>query len=374
MFQGKFEEAWRVVKSFEKSGRTDKVGEALNEISTYYLCQGELDQALKYGLKSLATLEGIGHKVGVANAKDTVGFIYYMKGELDFAEDYFHQSMREFNSLGKPFGRVYPPAHLADVYQAKGDFIRAIEYANQALILCEEEEFYALASQVLYRLVSLTLDIQEIEDAKDYFQRLQILSLTKIKTHEYKKYVNQLCRLAEGHILKYSPRLRDKMKAQEIFKEIAEERMVFFPNTFDAMISLCELLLIELSVSEEETILHDVKNLVNKLIELSRQQQSHSSVVNALIIQTKFAMIEGDLTKAFEFLEQAEVIAKEKKLNQLVDRVVEEKKLIQDQFNEWETLVQSNASFQIRIKQAQVDEYLLEALKLVKMNQRAPGP
>ena len=352
----------RAARIVEESGRKIEIGKALNEISIYYLSAGELDQAVKYGLKSLTVFENIEDKFWVANVKDTIGWIYFMIGELDLAEDYLQQSMSEFNNLDESWGRIYPPSHLADVYQAKGDYDQAIKYAQQALALCEEGEYFSEASYVLSRLISLNLDTQRIEEAKSYFQRLNSLVTSKIQT----KYGRQLCRLTEGIILKQSPRLRDKMKAQELFESIVKEPVYFFPTSFDAAINLCELLLIELSVSGDEKVFQEAKTLVQELVALARQNKSFTSEIHALIIQTKFVMVEGDLSTALEFLEQAEAITMEKNLKQLAHRVSEEKQQVENQFKEWETLIQSNAPFQARLKQAHFDEYLIDALKIVK--------
>ncbi|MHA2364116.1 MAG: tetratricopeptide repeat protein [Candidatus Hodarchaeales archaeon] len=365
-----YETFQKIILLNEEDGSKAHLGHALNEISSsYYLSQGEFDHALKYGLRSLAVFEEIKHEYGVANVKDTVGWIYFMKGELDVALDYLHQSMAEFSKLDKFFGTVYPPAHLADVYQAKRDYNNAIEYANQALILCEEVGFQIMVCQLLFRLVSIHLDINQIEDAKEHFQKLNDFYEKKFQKN---KYVSQLSRLAEGHILKHSSRLRDKMKAQELFEQITEEPVVFFPNSIDAMFNLCDLLLMELKVSGDENVFHEAKNLIQKLIEISRKQQSHSTEVNALILQTKFTIIEGDLSLALKIMDQAGNLSKEKNLTQLTNKVLEEKKQIEKQFEEWEKLIRSNATLQARLEKVRLDDYISNALKMVKLGQKFP--
>ncbi len=139
-----------------------------------------------------------------------------------------------------------------------------------------------------------------------------------------------------------------------------------FTITQLAMLNLCELLLDELKTYGEINVLQEAKSLVDKLYSLAQDRHSHSLVVNSLILKAKFAMIEGDLTTAAQYLEQAKVNAEEKSLGRLAEKVTTEKHQLEAQYDTWEQLIQRNAPFHERVEHARLSEYLNRAEKLIK--------
>ncbi|MFX0208246.1 MAG: hypothetical protein ACFFDT_19835 [Candidatus Hodarchaeota archaeon] len=114
-------------------------------------------------------------------------------------------------------------------------------------------------------------------------------------------------------------------------------------------------------------MLQETKTLVQRLITKARQQHSFSSVVDALILKTKLAMVEGDLTVATQLLDQAQMTADEKGLTRLGEKVTTESQLLEAQYDNWQHLIESNAPYTTRLKQAQVEDYLTEALKMARV-------
>ncbi|MFX1537746.1 MAG: hypothetical protein ACFFDI_26410, partial [Promethearchaeota archaeon] len=82
------------------------------------------------------------------------------------------------------------------------------------------------------------------------------------------------------------------------------------------------------------------------------------------ILQSKFALIEGDLTQAAKILDQAENLAHEKSLGLLEGKVIQEQQLLKDQHRTWQDLITSNASFHERLNQANLRDYIKLALQL----------
>ncbi|MFX0170891.1 MAG: hypothetical protein ACFE9L_03125 [Candidatus Hodarchaeota archaeon] len=85
-----------------------------------------------------------------------------------------------------------------------------------------------------------------------------------------------------------------------------------------ATLNLCELLLFELKsssdeITEESEIFQEIKNLLDNLASSALQQHSIPLLVNTLILQAKFALVEGDLTEAMDLLNRAKAAADEKK-------------------------------------------------------------
>ncbi|MFX0199809.1 MAG: tetratricopeptide repeat protein [Candidatus Hodarchaeota archaeon] len=357
----------------EEIGNKNRLAYSLFHIGARHIMRGAgIDQALEYLLKSTTMFEDLEDKAGLKQSYGGLSWGYKLKGELELALEYSHKSLSIDEEITTPLFRVIPLINLATIYHSKGEFEAAYEYSTKALSLCEAtgEEF--AAGYVLYSLVSLSLETNQIEEAKSYSQQLQTLhthgyQAEKMKrgSFRYKTTIGQYARLAEALILKTSPRLKDKGKAQEIFEQIIEETSLFFEITSTTMLNLCDLYIFELKASGEEAVLQEMKTLVQRLTALARQH-SISSVVDTLILQAKLAMVGGDLTVATQLLNQAQMTAEEKGLTRLGEKASNESQLLEAQYDNWQHLIQSNAPYTTRLKQARVEDYLTEALKMAR--------
>ncbi|MHA2295676.1 MAG: hypothetical protein ACXADA_06630 [Candidatus Hodarchaeales archaeon] len=200
---------------------------------------------------------------------------------------------------------------LDDDYRAKGDINAAVKYAKQALVLSEKVGNNTVTARVLYSLVAFSLEQHQFKEAKVYSQQLENLWIQMNQLNSKKKgfirsqkTISQYARLSKAIILKTSPRMRDKGKAQDIYQQVTEEEIIDFEITYDAMLNLCELLLFESKTLGEKVVLQEAKILVQQLDEQARQQQSFSSVVEILLLQAKLSLVEGDLTTSVEFLKK----------------------------------------------------------------------
>ncbi|MHA2305406.1 MAG: hypothetical protein ACXACU_08425, partial [Candidatus Hodarchaeales archaeon] len=63
------------------------------------------------------------------------------------------------------------------------------------------------------------------------------------------------------------------------------------------------------------------------------------------------------------FLDRVELIAKEKEIPHLANKVLKEKEQLKNQYEKWESLIQSNAPFGTRLEHAQLAEYITVAKK-----------
>jgi tetratricopeptide (TPR) repeat protein len=364
----------KLLAIMEEIGNKERLVNYLQDIGWSYLLRGAgMDQALEYLLKSLTMFEELEDKKGIALVCHGIGLGYRFKGELELALEYSHKSLSKHEEIDEPLFRVLPLENLATIYHAKGELEVAYEYSTKALSLSEESGNEFATALSLYSLVSLSLETNQIEEAKNYSQQLQTLHTHGYKGEKIRRglirpitTIGQYAKLTEALILKTSPRLKDKGKAQEILEQIAEETTMNFEITSTAMLNLCDLHIFELKASGEKTVLQETKNLVQQLTARARQQHSFSSVVDTLILQAKLAMVEGDLTVATQLLDQAQILAVEKGLTRLEKKATTESQLLEAQYDNWQHLIESNAPYTTRLKQARVEDYLTEALKMAR--------
>jgi tetratricopeptide (TPR) repeat protein len=365
----------RVLKLHEIIGNKERLAQSFVAIgNSYWWVLGDFNRGLEYLQRGLVIFEETGDVLSLARTYNFIAWIYKRKGELDLAIEYCNKSLSKHQEIDDPLNRVYPLLNLATIYQARGDQEEAKEYAKKTLTLSEESGNEFSAANALYLMVNIALDKKQIEEAREFSQQLQDLytrgqQSKKLRRGLYRplKFIRQLAQITDGLILKTSPRLSDKAKAQEIFKKVAEEPVATIEFTSTAMLHLCDLLLFELKASGNQSVLIETKNLVKQFREKAQSTHSYSSVVNALILQSKLNTVEGNLNKAAQILDQAAITAEEKGLARLLETVKTEKMELENQFDTWQRIIQNNAPFQKRIEQAQVETYLLDALKMVRL-------
>ncbi|MHA1968280.1 MAG: tetratricopeptide repeat protein [Candidatus Hodarchaeales archaeon] len=392
----------KALNLFREVGNKYRIAWCLTNIASFLSQKGEFSRALEFSQQGFTLYQELGNKLFISYSLGVIGSIYEQKGELDQALEYCQKKMLIDEELGNKWHLLISLALIALIHIHRGELDQALEYQQQRLRLAQEIENENLIADILgfigfiywqkgdldkaiiqmeksvtkstelgmdissthylFLLVSVALDKGSQEKAQEYLQRMQF-SRKQLKS----KWIDQEYRLAEAMVLKASSKIRNKVKAQEIFKQVTEEKTIHFYLTEMAMVNLCELLLDELKAYGEVTVLQEAKTLVHNLYTTAQEQHSFSSAVNALILQAKFAMIEGNLTAGVQFLDQALLTAEENNLGLLSKKAAEEKQQLEAQFDTWRKYIQNNVSLQERLKHARVTEYLEEAKKMIRM-------
>jgi tetratricopeptide (TPR) repeat protein len=392
----------QALKIFQEVGNKFRIALCLTNIGSFCSSKGELDRALEYCQQGLALFQEIGNKNMIAYSLGGVGNIYGQQGDLERALEYYQQALPIVEELDNKWAIAGSLISIAGIYRNRGEIDRALESNQQFSALAQEigHEFWIATSSFnlglihwqkgaleqalvlleealsyceelghdfgiafsLFWLISVSIDNSSDEQAQEYLQRLE-----QIHDQEENKLIRQAYRVAQGLVLKASSRIRDKVRAQEVLQQVAEEEVVDSFLTEMAMVNLCELLLDELKTYGEADVLQAAKTLVHKLYELAQDRHSFSLVINALILQAKLALVGGDPATATQLLEQAKLTAEENNLELLTAKVLRERQFLQAQYETWEQLIQRNAPFHERMEHARVADYLKDVEKLVSI-------
>ncbi|MFW9914319.1 MAG: tetratricopeptide repeat protein [Candidatus Thorarchaeota archaeon] len=345
---------------FQELGNRNMIAYSLNMLGAFYFAKGELNQALEYNQQRQSLVEDLGNKWAMGDCFADFGWIYWHRGEVELALENFQQ----YVAIGQEIGNKQFIANgfgvIGIIHWQKGALDQALAHLEEGMSCYEEQGLNIAVGFYLYWMILVFLDKGSLEQAQQYLERLQ-----DINEQEDHKGLSQVSRLAQALVLKASPRIRDKGRAQELFQQLIDEDMVHFVVTQGAMVSLCELLLDELKAYGELSVFQEASSLVDKLYSLAQNRQSFSLIITSLILKAKFAMIEGDLAIAAQYLEQARVTAEEKGLERLAEKVTGERDQLEMQFETWEQLIQRNAPFRERVEHARIIDYLKKAEKLV---------
>ncbi|MHA2202431.1 MAG: tetratricopeptide repeat protein [Candidatus Hodarchaeales archaeon] len=395
----------KALKSFETLDNRHSIAQCLFWIADNYRMKGEVNTALNYYQRSLTLYESLGNKLGIAHCLHDFGLVSWAKGDLDTALDYYQRSLSLSETSGNSPSIANILMHIGNVYTTRGDFDKALDYFRRSLAIVEPlnlewaiaYNFYYIGMtyyqkcaldialpffqsslakfealkwdynvvRLLFRLVLLSLDQQEVELAQKYLNKLQKVA-AHIPDEAQGAHVRK--RIAEALVLKQSPRMTEKARAQTLLREIVNET-TFLGSI--AMVALCDLLLLELKATGEPVVWEEAKTLIHQFYTRAQDYQEFNMVVNSLLLKAKFATVEGELDHAIKYFNEAKVIVKAKNLSWggLVDKVETEQKEFETELWKWQDLIQQHASLQERLVQAQLEEYVQEVQKTV---QRSP--
>ncbi len=337
----------------KRIGNQQDIAVSLLNLGVNYRMQGFLNQALEYYQQAQVIFEKLRDSKSIALVLNNLGDIYQLKGDLNLALEYYQESLSLYEELGMKESIALSFVNIGEIYKLKKNPKWAEKYFQRSLKIYEESENDLSTSNVLYNLVLLGLDNNDLSLAQNYLQKLKEIR-KRVKT----RIVNQQYLIGKALLLKTNSRLRLKMKATEILEQVVEEEVVDHNLTITAMIFLCDLLLFELKMTGEEEILIKVKELTKKLLDIAKNQSSHSILTQTYVIQSKIALLELDILKAQELLDSALLIAEERGLRTLAVKIFNEKTALDAQVEEWQFLITQKAPLTERLELTRLEEMM----------------
>ncbi len=334
-------------------GHKNDIAMSFINIGAIYRMQGDLSKALEHYQQGQRIYEEIDDKKGIALALNNLGDIYQLKGDLNLALEYYQESLSLYEELGIKQDIAMSLNNIGTLYRTKSNPDWALKYYKRSLAMYEELKNDSSAATVLYELVWLALDCNETILAQEHLEKLH-----QINERTDNKIVRHRYLIANALVLKSHKRTRHKMKAEEILVKVVEDEIVDHSLTVTAMIHLCDLLLFELKMTEEEEILDEVMELTNKLLSIAKQQSSHSLLTETYVLQSKLALLEMDIKKAQNLLEIALLNAEDKGLRNLAIKIYGEKTLLEAQIEKWEYLVKQKAPLNERLELTRLEDLI----------------
>lgn len=371
----------------ENFGDNLRIPYTLMLIGFIHLSSGKPNEALDYAMKSLHLQKESGFRIGVAYCLSLIGDIYYNKGELNKALNFCKQSLsiKEINNpiktgIFRILGTIYQEkgeldralkyfkraAKLAEelnlgieiefnlmyiggVYRMIGDYEQAIKYLERSLVL-SENGFILVMILSLLRLIYIHLDRGHHEQVEQYIIRLKELADKKES-----KIFTQAYLMAKALLLKTSGRIRNHTEAEMLLKQIVEDEIIVPQIHILSLISLCDVFLEELSMSNNPEVLEELNPLIMRLVNVAENQASFSWLAEAKVLQAKMALIQMNVEEAKQFLTEAQRIADLNGLNLLAAKISSEHDNLLDHLNIWNTIKKDDLTIAERIKLASFD-------------------
>jgi hypothetical protein len=216
----------------------------------------------------------------------------------------------------------------------------------------------------LWALIILTLEMGDRERAKEYLAQLEEMSEIEDRPRIYQ--------LATALLLKTSPQMRDKVRAQDIFERIANDASNFPGYITYSLLHLCDLLIFEYKSTEDMELFARIKSISQRLYDTGKTNNDPKTIIKALLLMSKLSLLDGDLKRVEQLLGEAHEIADQAGVINLMNQILQEKSQIKTELEKWDSLLARNAPIRERIEQAHLEEYVQEALRFIEDEKLQP--
>ncbi|MFW9777766.1 MAG: tetratricopeptide repeat protein [Candidatus Heimdallarchaeota archaeon] len=351
-------------KAFNLSEQINDVEQkvrCLGSMGYLYLSKGELDRALDYFKSSLPLLEGVGNQQIPADILNGIGVTNVARGEMDTALEFFTGSLRKFESIGSQFNISRLLNNIGQAHSMMGEFDSGKRHLEHALQVSRNIHEYAMRVEILYNTIKFYVKDLSLEEREEIHKEMK-----ESNELRFIAISDQKVRLARAMILKTSERLMDKTKAQTIFREIAEEPILWHELTIDALLNLGELLVFELKATGNEDVFKELKQVISRLLSVAKLQSSHWLMTEIYLLQSRLSLLELDIENAEKLLTQAEVLSQEKGLKKLAYAISLEKKALKRNLDKWKKISEMEPSLSDRIELTQFNT-MFERMILKKL-------
>ncbi len=343
----------RSLPILEKSENKRHRGNLYNSLGLTYYNLGDTNKALEFFELALFYLQQVGNKQQIAYLLSNIGSVEQLRGNLDKALEAHIQCLEIFDEINSIQNMGAQLLFIGKTYMKMGEHKKALSFLNQAVEYRRKTGNNSFIANGIYTLINYYTFVNDIEEAKKYLKELK-----QINALEENPLIDQRTKIAEALILKLDKRSKSRVKAEELLEQVIDSELIDFSLYLDAMLNLCEVLVIEIKLTGNKEVLKDIRVLLEKLFVIAMQQQSFWVLAQVHWIQAHLALIDWDINKAQKSLTEAQIIAEEKGFKHLAKRISQEFDKTLNQMDLWEQLRESNASIVQRIEVTQLDDLL----------------
>ena len=152
------------------------VAVSYHQLGTVALRRGRLDEAADWYARSLAIMEELGYRPGMADSYHQLGLAAYLRGRLDEAADWLNKALAIEDQLGDRQGMALTYHALGLTAGGKGRLDEAADWFNKALAIEEEVGNLSGMSRMYHQLGAAAQERGRLDDAADWYARSLAIS------------------------------------------------------------------------------------------------------------------------------------------------------------------------------------------------------
>jgi len=327
-----------------------------------YQKKGDYLLAEEYYQKCLALSERAGSMLFVAMCSNNLGEIYRAQGKLDDALVGYERAMKINREMDRLKGYVWGLGNCGTIQYARGNLDEALRLLEEALTIARERRESGLLTSyidwgILF-LVQVLVDKGMIEEARQHLE-----DFPQIAHKEGRLHPNHVYRTSAAIVLKSSTLARERALAKEHLIEVVDGEFRDFEITSMAYLLLCNLLVEDLRISGDKRVLDELKERLASFVDTTVEQGSTMLQTEALILQSRVALLELDTKEADRLLTQAQVLATQKGLEILTERAAADHEMLLSELSLSDKLGFDEPALRERTKKARIYEQIEHMIK-----------
>ncbi|MFW9880835.1 MAG: tetratricopeptide repeat protein [Candidatus Thorarchaeota archaeon] len=342
----------------EESGNKWMIGYCLFYMAQLHGLKGELDHSIILNERSLTIYNEIGDKISVTRILNSLGDTYAIRGELNSSIRFYEQCLEISKGFNNKLFMAMTFNNLSNSYRMKGELDHALKYIEQSMGLYHELGNLRNIALNHYSFIQLLIEMSDLERAWESFRDLE-----QIKNQLNDKIVNLAYLFDKALLLKTSPRAHNRVKAEKLLKQILEEEDLSIDFLINVLLNLCELLLIELQITNDVEILEEINPFVTQLLNLSDKAHSFWILGETYLLQAKLALISLNLEEARKLLTKGQKIAEKYGLILLARKISNEHDELLKRLDMWENLKESETSLADRMGLARLNDQMEKMIR-----------
>lgn len=315
-----------------------------------FFARGDLNrikECLEQGLKLSKIVDD---KKLVMHFTINSGNYYGIKGNLELSSNYHNKGLALAKEINDKQNVIIALNNLGWVYREQGKLDDAFNNINQSYELCCEIKSPTLPI-VLDSLFHLALDKGDLKAAQKYLREMK-----ELKEQEEYEIVKLNYLINKALLLKANPRARNLSEAEKILKQAVEEDIVLYEAHIDALLNLCDLILLDLRNTNDLEIVSELNPYISRLLDIAEENNSYPLIVEIKLLQARLALLTFDITNARKLLSKAQQIAEKYGLNRLTIKISIEHDDLLKQIDLWEGLKNSDSPLTERLRLTGLEE------------------
>ncbi|MFW9825843.1 MAG: tetratricopeptide repeat protein, partial [Candidatus Thorarchaeota archaeon] len=333
-----------------------------NLIMADYLVRvkSNFDLSLEHVKKALSIAKEIKfNHTWIALCQAFFGRHYSSIGEMDKSLKYYIKGLELFKKIKSSFNIVLTLNNIGILYGEMGEYELAVEHLEESINLLEQiPQGFVSIEETIDSLITLAVKHGDNEHAQKYFYCLE--NIYKQKKNDR---IELLYKFNKALILKISSRIRDKAKAEELFKELIETDTIAFDLIIEALIHLCDILLTEYRIENNSEVLDELNHYISQLSDIAEKQHSYLVFCETFILRAKVALINFKMKTARRYLTQAQKIAETYGIKRLAMKISYEHDKLLRKTKMWEKLKISEMSLSERLELSGLNEQMENMVK-----------
>ncbi|MCE7748572.1 MAG: tetratricopeptide repeat protein [Candidatus Heimdallarchaeota archaeon] len=325
-----------------------------------YLWSGGITKSLKLNQQALGLAEEIDYYWGITSAMFSLAVTYLHKGELEQALDYFLQTKTLIEEGDDLYFIACLYLDLGYLYWLKRDLKSSLDYYKKSVSTFKEAKVVSTRHLpwTLFRMNLVLIEMEHYDEALKNIEQIELLFLMK-DTPVFKLFYH----LAKAVFLKTKTDDDCWNEATLLLEEVADEELVYLELNGLVIFHLCDVYLKKIQTSNDLDAFGKLKNRIQELAEMAREQKSVILLVQSLLLQSKLELIDLDIEKSQSLLGKAQSIAEEKGLTKLAKVVSNEFDILLDQLSTWEDMSTYLPSLEERFEFTHIENYLNKMMR-----------